>query len=100
MTLTRRTLLRGLGALLCAPAIVRVSAIMPVKAMPAEMISIVGADVNTWGLNAGHALDNLSRQLAFEAGRDRSYAMFFGRAPLTLDQLRERIAVSPASATP
>lgn len=30
----RRRFLAGLGALLCAPAIVRVSAIMPVKAMP------------------------------------------------------------------
>lgn len=32
LILPRRTLLRGLGALLCAPAIVRASSIMPVKA--------------------------------------------------------------------
>lgn len=32
MTPTRRSLITGIGALLCAPAIVRASSIMPVKA--------------------------------------------------------------------
>lgn len=43
---TRRTLLAGLGAILAAPAIVRVSAIMPVRAWPATMAPPldVGAD--------------------------------------------------------
>lgn len=41
LTLSRRHLLRDLGAILCAPAIVRVSAIMPVRAMPVQL------DINT-----------------------------------------------------
>lgn len=31
MTLTRRGLLRGLGGLICAPAIVRVTSLMPIR---------------------------------------------------------------------
>jgi len=35
---TRRSFLIGLGTLLAAPAIVRATSIMPVKALPAEML--------------------------------------------------------------
>lgn len=34
MTLTRRSLLGGIGALLAAPALVRAASLMPVKALP------------------------------------------------------------------
>jgi hypothetical protein len=38
--LARRSFLLGLGSVLAAPAIVRAANIMPVKAMPAELLTV------------------------------------------------------------
>lgn len=46
----RRTFLRGLGALLMAPAIVRVGSIMPVRAVETRAFAyLIEADVEAWG---------------------------------------------------
>ena len=53
MTITRRGLITGLATFLAAPAIVRASSLMPVKALPDPM-AVIG--VTDWGM--GHMAIN------------------------------------------
>jgi hypothetical protein len=85
LMLERRTLLKGFGALVFAPAIVRVENIMPVRALPPELLASppktwvhvwwcepppLSATLKTWE-NFGSGQDS-SRQYAGQGVRDRA----------------------------
>lgn len=53
--LERRGFLKGLGLIICAPAIVRASSLMPVHSLPEEFL-LERADIKWGGLNIGDVL--------------------------------------------
>jgi hypothetical protein len=87
--ITRRSLLLGLGALLAAPAIVRASSLMPVKAWVAPPKPIFAGEIGSW-----QGIRMLDQSMIEEAVR---MAQTYGVAPFKMDGEARYTILMPSS---